>query len=139
TDELASSLVELGMRLGGDALLGLGEPIEYFAGPPKSAYVPIAERTVAALNEGASLAALGIGSDDAEGLAQQAKTVGSFLALIRQRLVRNGARVRNLLKKEQFRLWTLVIAGNDPEGDVAALTRGGLAYADIDRLLTSTG
>ena len=36
-------------------------------------------------------------------------------------------------------MWTIVVAGNDPEGDVAALTRGGLAYADIDRLMTATG
>jgi len=44
-----------------------------------------------------------------------------------------------LLKTEQFRLWVVVIAGNDVEGDVAALTRGGFAYADIDRLVNSTG
>lgn len=36
-------------------------------------------------------------------------------------------------------MWTLVIAGTDTEGDVAALTRGGFAYVDIDRLITSTG
>jgi DNA (cytosine-5)-methyltransferase 1 len=35
-------------------------------------------------------------------------------------------------------MWTVVIAGNEPEGDVAALTRGGYAYVDIDRLMTAT-
>lgn len=33
----------------------------------------------------------------------------------------------------------LVIAGNDVEGDVGSLTRGGYAYVDIDRLMTATG
>ena len=32
----------------------------------------------------------------------------------------------------------MVIAGNDPDADVAALTRGGQALVDIDRLMTST-
>lgn len=59
--------------------------------------------------------------------------------MIRNELLENGDRVRGLLKTEQFRLWVLVIAGNDIEGDVAALTRGGFAYADIDRLMNSTG
>jgi DNA (cytosine-5)-methyltransferase 1 len=36
-------------------------------------------------------------------------------------------------------MWTIVIACTETEGDVAALTRGGLAYVDIDRLITSTG
>lgn len=138
-EDLAEALVELGNSLGGDALLGIDDPIMRFAGPPRSTYVSIAERTVAALNEGASLAALGISAVDADQLAAQSRTVGSFLSRIRSRLLHNGARVRKLLKAEQFRLWTVVIAGNDPEGDVAALTRGGLAYADIDRLMTSTG
>lgn len=60
------------------------------------------------------------------------------MALVRKSLIRNGAKVRSLLAAEQFRLWTLVIAGNEPEGDVAALTRGGHAYADVDRLMTAT-
>jgi hypothetical protein len=96
-------------------------------------------RTVAALNEGASLFSLGISEEQADQLAERADTIGRFLALIRGALIENGTRVRSLLAAEQFRLWTIVIAGRDPEGDVAALTRGGYAYADIDRLMTATG
>jgi hypothetical protein len=65
----------------------------------------------------------------------EAPTIGRYLALVRAALIRNGAAVRELLVAEHYRLWTLVIAGNEPEGDVAALTRGGAAYADIDRLI----
>jgi hypothetical protein len=36
-------------------------------------------------------------------------------------------------------MWVVVVAGNDVEGDVAALTRGGFAYADVDRMINSTG
>ena len=35
-------------------------------------------------------------------------------------------------------MWVVVVAGNDPEGEVSALTHGGHAYADIDRLITAT-
>lgn len=139
TDPLAHSLASLGGRLGGDALLGVGDPISVFAGPPSERFVDIAERTVAALNEGASLATLGISAERAESLALQAKTIGSYLAIIRRELLKNGRFVRGLLKAEQYRLWVLVVSGNDVEGDVGSLTRGGYAYVDIDRLMTATG
>lgn len=91
------------------------------------------------MNEGASLAALGVSEERAQALAADAETIGRCLALIPKALIENGARVRSLLPAEQFRMWTVVIAGNDPDADVAALTRGGFALADIDRLMTSTG
>lgn len=139
TDDLAEALIALGQRLGGDALLGVGEPIHRFVGPNTELFVSIAERTVAALNQGASLAALGIADVRARELAKDGDTIGTYLAILRRELLANGARVRSLMAVEQFRMWAIVIAGNDAEGDVAALTRGGSAYADIDRLMTSTG
>jgi len=138
-ENLTSALVNVGNELGGDALMGVDEPVLTFSGPAQTEYVEIAERTISALNEGATLAALGISEEDAASMANGCPTVGRYLALVRQRLVRNGARVRRLLESEQARMWTVVISGSDAEGDVAALTRGGLAFADIDRLLTATG
>ncbi|WP_159045956.1 hypothetical protein [Streptomyces sp. WM6372] len=138
TDDLTALLTDKARKIGGESLFGIGEPVTRFIGPAKSHFVSIAERTVAALNEGASLAALGISETDAHGLVESASTIGRFLALVRNSLIRNGAKVRSMLAAEQFRLWTLVIAGNEPEGDVAALTRGGHAYADVDRLMTAT-
>jgi len=138
-DDLTNMLVELAKTLGGESLLGVDEPFIRFPGPPKEEFVAIAERTITALNEGASLAALGISGKRAKELVERAPTIGNYLALIRKDLIANTDRVRGLLPIEQFRMWTLVIAGNEPEGDVAALTRGGYAYADIDRLITSTG
>jgi hypothetical protein len=139
TDELMNRLADLGSALGGAALFGSANGITYFTGPPKGEFVAIAGRTVSALNEGASLAALGISEDRARELAESARTIGDYLGLIRDELLANQATVSGLLHTEQFRMWTLVIAGNETEGDVAALTRGGLAYVDIDRLITSTG
>jgi hypothetical protein len=138
TDDLTKRLVSIAETLGAEALFGVRDPVERFSGPPQGEFVSIAERTVAALNEGASLAALGISESQAADMAGEAETIGRYLAEIRRQLVENNARVRGLLATEQYRLWTVVIAGNDPEGDVAALTRGGHAYADIDRLLTAT-
>jgi hypothetical protein len=139
TDDLTLMLAEFATTLGSEALFGVGEPFELFTGPPQDRFVEIAVRTVAALNEGASLFSLGVSEQRASELAGAADTIGRYLALIRAELIENGATVRHLLKAEQYRMWTLVIAGNDPEGDVAALTRGGFSYADIDRLMTATG
>jgi DNA (cytosine-5)-methyltransferase 1 len=138
TDPLTEDLAEIATALGAEALFGVGEPFDYFNGPPKSDFVSIAEKTVAALNEGASLVALGISEPRAAELVDQAATIGKYLALIRTELLANGGRVQRLLPQERASLYTVVIAP-DVEGDVAALTRGGYAYADIDRLMTSTG
>ena len=139
TDPLMESLVALGGRLGGKALMGQEGGVLRFSGPPQTAFTQIAERTVAALNDGASLSALGISENRAREIALNESTIGDYLGAIRAELLRNDAKVKKLLKVEQFRLWIVVVAGNDVEGDVAALTRGGFAYADIDRLVNSTG
>lgn len=139
TDDLLRRLVDIGSRIGGTALFGLEDETTAFTGPPRDEFVAIAGRTVAALNEGASLVALGISEEQAIELTRRADTIGSYLGLIRDALLANEKAVNALLSVEQFRMWTLVIAGTETEGDVAALTRGGLAYVDIDRLLTSTG
>jgi hypothetical protein len=138
TDDLTVDLAEIATSLGAEALFGVGEPFETFSGPSRDDFVSIAERTVAALNEGASLAALGISESRAKEIADQAPTIGKYLALVRRDLISNGTRVRKLLPAEQARMWVVVVAP-DADGDVAALTRGGFAYADVDRLLTSTG
>jgi DNA (cytosine-5)-methyltransferase 1 len=139
TDALTAALAEIASAVGGEALVGVDEPARQFTGPPRTDYVRIAERTVERLNDGASLADLGISEEQATKLANKASTIGLYLALIRRTLIKNGEIVRRLLPAEQFRLWIVVIAGNDPEPDVAALTRGGEAHADIARLMTSTG
>lgn len=138
TDDLTQILSEIGQRIGGEALFGVGNPVEHFSGPPKDQYAEIAEKTVQTLNSGASLAALGISDDHASELAEQAVTVGHYMGLVREALLQNEAFVGGLLTVEHYRLWTLVIAGNEPENDVAAVTRGSHGLADIDRLLSAT-
>lgn len=93
---------------------------------------------MAALNQGASFTDLGLTAERANELAASVPYVGEFLTELRSVLRKNGAKVRNLLKTEQPRLWIVVAAGNDPDGDVAAVTRGGSARADVDRLMSAT-
>ncbi len=138
TDELANLLCKLAANIGAEALFGVGTPIETFVGPPSDLFVTIVEQTVQALNRGASLAAMGISDEYAQSLAAKARTIGRFIGLICEQLRKNEAHVKGLLKLERYRLWTLVIAGNEPEKDVAAVTRGSHSYADIDRLLSAT-
>ncbi|MEJ7787090.1 MAG: hypothetical protein WKF96_19990 [Solirubrobacteraceae bacterium] len=139
TDDLTDLLVEVGQRLGGEALFGVGDPVERFSGPPQEGFVRIAEQTVQALNEGASLAALGISDQQAKDMVNGTSTIGRYLAQVRDALIANDAYVQGLMEVERYRMWTLVIAGNDPENDVAAVTRSSQSYADIDRLMSSTG
>jgi energy-coupling factor transporter ATP-binding protein EcfA2 len=137
-DDLERTLVRLARRVGGDALLGVADPSYKFSGPPKSEYIDIARRTIATLNQGASLADLGVSEQRAAGLAANSNTVGCFLGLLRQDLTRNRASVEGLLEKERCRLWIVVAAANDPVGDVAGLTRGALSTADTEALLSAT-
>jgi DNA (cytosine-5)-methyltransferase 1 len=138
-DDLTDLLVGIGESLGREALFGISDPVTFFGGPPKTEFARIAQQTVSVLNEGASLDALGISIDLANDLAEKSDTIGNYLARIRMAAVRAGARVERLLTKERYRMWTLTVSGNDVEGDVAALTRGGFSAADVDRLLSSTG
>lgn len=50
-----------------------------------------------------------------------------------------AAALASLLPEQtRHNLWIVVIAGNDPETEVATLTNGANFYADIERLLAST-
>ncbi|MCC3328329.1 hypothetical protein [Nocardia abscessus] len=138
TDELTTILTASAANLGAEALLGVNEPVHFFYGPNKNDFISIAERTVSALNEGASLSTLGISYDRAVHLVTTSPTIGSFLARVSNELYTNFDHVKKLLPKEQLRMWTVVIAGNDPSSTVGALTRGPFAYADIDRMMTAT-
>ena len=135
---LADILKETATELGGDALLGLDNQVHVFTGPAKDKFTAIAEQTIGALNEGASLANLGITEDRANEIAERSDTIGSFLLRIGSQLAENIAAVQGLLPAEQLHVWTIVIAGNDPEGSVNAVTRGRYAFVDIDRMMTST-
>ena len=138
-DRISEQLADTAFTLGGDALLGGDEPVYQFTGPEKEHWVDIAERTTAALNAGAGLSAMGISEERAAELTDKADTIGSYLKKIRTELRRNGRGVRQLLAAERCRLWTVVISANESEADVAALTRGGFSFADVDRLMTATG
>jgi archaellum biogenesis ATPase FlaH len=59
-DDLESALTTVARRVGTDALLGAGSASYRFVGPPASQYFEIASRTIATLNQGASLADLGV-------------------------------------------------------------------------------
>lgn len=138
TQSLADALSEIAYELGAEALLGLGDKVHVFSGPPSEKFTAIAEQTIGALNEGASLANLGITEEQAEKIASESPTIGGFLLRISSELAKNVAAVRGLLPAEQLHVWTIVVAGNDPEGAVNAVTRGRHAYVDIDRMMTST-
>jgi hypothetical protein len=138
TDEVTELIVRIGKTLGGEALFGIDEPVTKFSGPPRNQFREIAEKTVAALNESASFVALGISEDYAESLTGKADTIGHYLALIRRTLLRNMGHVQGLMQAEKYRVWVVVISGNDTEGDVAALTRGSHAAVDIDRAIGAT-
>lgn len=137
-DDLQNALIDIASRIGGDALLGTGEPYIRFQGPPKEQYLDIGQRTVATLNQGASIHDLGVSEENAQEFIESSPTVGSFMGRLREALLQNLGEVDDHLKKERCRLWVVVIAGNDPDNDVAALTRGNLSTADIDRLLSAT-
>lgn len=64
TQGLAESLGKIADELGAEALLGVGDKIHTFTGPAPDKYTVIAERTIGALNEGASLVNLGITDDE---------------------------------------------------------------------------
>lgn len=139
SEELVDKLTGLARSIGGTALLGLGDGVFRFHGPPRHQYLSIARRTIATFNAGATLVDLGITEQRAEDLARESETIGSFLLALNQEARRNqGALTSKLPAHERYGILTVVIAGNGAEADVDALTRGAYFTADIDRLLSST-
>jgi DNA (cytosine-5)-methyltransferase 1 len=139
SDEVVDRIVAKADLIGRDALLGLHPRGYHFDGPPKSEYIEIAQKTIAALNGGASMISFGITDERARQLAEQAPTMGAYLHALRGEERRNRSALFNLLpEKERYNLWVVVIAGNEPETEVATLTSGAYFGADIDRLLAST-
>lgn len=137
-DDLATSLSSLAIEIGAEALVGLGDPVFRFQGPPKEQFIPIANRTLALLNQGETLHDLGISDERSEQLVSESATIGIFLAKVRRDLLSNQRQLTTLAKKEICRVWIVVLAGNEPEGDIDGLTRGTMYSADIDRMLSVT-
>lgn len=137
-DDLAASLSSLATEIGAEALVGLGDPVFRFQGPPKAQYIPIVNKTLALLNQGETLHDLGISDERAVQLVAESTTIGIFLAKVRRDLLANQRQLATLTKKEVCRVWIVVLAGNEPEGDIDALTRGTMYSADIDRMLSVT-
>ncbi|ORV65171.1 hypothetical protein AWC03_02075 [Mycobacterium europaeum] len=138
TDDMLDLLVRVATNIGANALLGIGEKFHLFGGPPKDDFVRIADQTVGALNQGASLYNLGLSSSRAEDLARESDTIGHYLGKVRIELQRNMQHVQGLLPQEPLRVWTVVVSDASAESAVNAVTRGRDAYADIDRMMTST-
>jgi DNA (cytosine-5)-methyltransferase 1 len=136
-DDLQERLLTLAERIGADSLLGVGEPIYRFNGPPTDQYISIANRTIETLNEGASLVDLGILEERAKELTKQAQTIGKYLGLLRKELLKNEENVEKLLAREKCKMWIVVIAGNNPVQEVAGLSRV-RSQADISCLMNST-
>jgi len=99
SDDAVQRILRKARQIGGDALLGVFPEALRFEGPPKGDYVEIVQGTVQALNEGATLSALGVTSERAAELAADAPTIGVFLKSLREEERRNrSARVRASLR-----------------------------------------
>lgn len=81
---------------------------------------------------------LGITEDQAKSMIEDDDTIGKYLTKIRKLSQKNTKSIKKLVGKERCRMWIIVIAGNDPIKDVAALTSGSNALADIERLMVAT-
>lgn len=138
TDDMLQMLTRIASGIGAEALLGIGEQFHLFSGPHKSEFVRIADQTIGALNQGASLYNLGLSAERAEQLAQESDTIGHYLGRVRIELQKNMQLVQGLLPQEPLRVWTVVVSDASAESAVNAVTRGRDAYADIDRMMTST-
>jgi DNA (cytosine-5)-methyltransferase 1 len=139
SDPMAEKLIASALQIGGEALLGVGEPMFPYGGPDRDQYLLIAQQTIATFNFGASLANLGISEQRAIQLANQAATIGAFLRSLQVEERKNREALASRLEaQDQCRMWVVVIAKNDPEPDVGVLTRGSYSTADIDRLVKAT-
>ncbi len=136
--DIIDVLVDTAENIGGTALLDLDETYFEFYGPNKRHYVEIAKQTIELLNNGRTLLDFGITDKVADSLTDEVDTIGKYLKRINKEIRKNKIFIEGLTKKEPCKMWILVLAGNEPDKDVAALTKGEFLTADINRMLIST-
>ncbi|BAK97760.1 hypothetical protein OBV_05620 [Oscillibacter valericigenes Sjm18-20] len=136
--QMRDTLINTAVEIGGKSLINVENGFIEFTGPWQQDYVMIARNTIFSLNNGASLLNLGITDELARKIAWSSETIGDYLGELRKISNKNTNRVKSLVGIEKCKMWVLVISGNEPRKDVAALTGGSYAFADIDRLLVST-
>ena len=137
-EKMRDTLINLAKDIGGEALLGLGEGVLNFTGPSKKDFTMIAKNTIRTLNEGATLLSLGITEEQSEKIIKDVETIGRYLGELRQISKCNNKFIKKLVGNERCKMWVVVIAGNDPRKDVASLTGGSYAIADLERMLVAT-
>lgn len=137
-DAIEQKLIGVAEQIGSDALLGVDGRALQFEGPTRDQFRKIAETTIATLNQAANITDLGISEDDMERFVKSSTTVGKLLGTLRRELNRKQGAVSILLKTERCRLWIVVCAGNEPDGEVASLTRGRYSAIDIERMMVAT-
>lgn len=137
-DDIIEVLVGSAENIGGTSLLGLDETYFEFHGPDKEHYVDIAKQTIELLNNGKTLLDFGIADKIAVSLTEEVDTIGKYLKRISKEIRKNKIFAEGLTKKEQCKMWIIVLAANEPDKDVAALTKGEFLTADINRMLVST-
>ena len=137
-DDIIEVLVDTSQIIGGTSLLGLEETYFDFSGPEKSDYIKIAKQTVELLNNGKTILDFGIGDNEANSIINEVSTIGEYLKKINKLITKNKKTVRQLSKKENCKMWVIVLAANEPSKDVEALTKGEFLDADIQRLMVST-
>ncbi|AHF08439.1 hypothetical protein [Desulfitobacterium metallireducens] len=137
-EDILEVLVETANNIGGTSLLGIEDAYYEFNGPSRFQYVPIAKQTLDLFNDGKTLLEYGLTDEFAAELLESAPTIGEYLKLLNSKIRINLRNVERLARTESSKLWIVVLAGNEPSKDVAALTKGALSAADINRLIVAT-
>ena len=138
TDTLLDRIEISARQIGGKALLGPGKGWLDFEGPAKTSFAKIAERTLALANQGASLSDVGLTAEQIDECVEDNDAIGDFFSDLHSKIEALQGNVAGLIKKEQCRLWVVVVAGNDASQDVAGLTRGSISAIDTERLMSAT-
>lgn len=136
--DILEVLVDTAYNIGGTSLLGIEQTYFEFNGPSRFQYIPIVKQTLDLFNGGKTLMEYGITDQFAVELLDRVSTIGEYLKLLNRQIRGNMAKVERLARTESCKLWILVLAGNEPSKDVAALTKGALSAADINRLMVAT-
>ena len=99
TDDMQARLVTVAEKIGAESLLGVAEPAYRFSGPDKQQYKRIAEATVATLNNGMTLAELGLTEDEVKNIIEKSQTTGRMLSLVRNAAIAKQKEINTLIKK----------------------------------------
>ncbi|SHI36713.1 hypothetical protein [Clostridium intestinale] len=137
-EEMVNEIKDFANNIGGTSIMD-EDTIYEFTGPPKEDYLEIVKNTFEFFNYGRSLLEFGVSDEYATKLINECDSIGTYLKTMSKKIRKFDKNLdKFFIRQEMFRMWIIVISGDDPIEEVNYFTKGSDNSIDIKRVIEAT-